>query len=67
MEYQELIKIYNKAKIIVASTLSWEAKYDLIFSEEISRKVRFDWCDPDTSYQEDVEAFMKGFDEYMSN
>lgn len=65
MDYQEKVQLYKRAKRIVSSDLEWEDKYDMIFSEEISKKFDFDWCDPDTSYQEDVEAFMVGFDNYM--
>lgn len=65
MRYQEKVEIYERAKRIVSSDLEWEDKYDLIFSDEISKKIKFDWCDPDTSYQEDVEAFMNEFDRYM--
>lgn len=65
MNYQEKNKIYERAKRIVASDLDWSDKYDMIFSEEVSRKFDFDWCDPDCSYEDDVIAFMNGFDEYM--
>jgi len=65
MNYQEMVEIYQKAKRIVSSKLDWEDKYDMIFSDEISKKFKFDWFDPDTSYKEDVLAFMVGFDEYM--
>lgn len=51
------------------SSLDWEQKYDQIFSDEVSVKVfnliRLDYCDPDTTYQEDVEAFMRAFDQAM--
>lgn len=59
------IKAYEKAKKIINSDLDWEAKYDLIFSDEISRKFNLDYYDPDTSYREDVMAFMDALEEYM--
>lgn len=66
MEYSEKLKIYERAKRIVECTeLDWDDKYDLIFSEEISRKFDFKWSDPDCGYEDDVRAFMNGFDEYM--
>jgi ATP:corrinoid adenosyltransferase len=59
-------RIYDKAKkIYEAKDLEAEEKYDMIFSDEISRKVNFDYYDPDTSYEEDVAAFMRGFEEYI--
>lgn len=68
----ELQRIYFKAEGIVESDMSWEAKYDLIFSPEISRKVfelvrGFDYYDPDTTYEEDVMAFFNSFKEYLWN
>jgi len=58
--------IYDKAKkIYEAEDLDDEEKYDMIFSDEISRKVSFDYYDPDTSYEEDVAAFMRGFEEHI--
>lgn len=67
LSYSELLGIYAEAKEIFQSSLSWEAKYDLIFSERIRHRVRIDWYDPDTSYEEDVTAFMNGFARYMGD
>ena len=63
--YKKAMEIYNSSEF----ELDAEAKYDLIFSEHISKKVYhlFDWCDPDTSYEEDVAAFMTAFTEYIEN
>jgi len=66
MNYEEKKVIYEKAKRIIASDLDWEEKYDIIFSEEISSKFSLKYCDPDTSYEEDVLAFMDALDEYMT-
>lgn len=70
--YQEKYKIYKKAKKIVESNLSWDEKYDLIFSKEISQQFDFDWYDPDRyfmdkfcDYQDDVMAFMDALSEHM--
>jgi len=57
--------IYEIAKIIIVSKLSWKDKYNLIFSEEISQRFDFDWLDLDLDYKDDVLAFMDGFDKYM--
>ena len=66
----EINEIYFKAKTIVESDMSWESKYDLIFSEEISRKFSsiargFDYYDPDTTYEEDVMAWYNSAHEYL--
>jgi len=65
MDYIELKQLHKRAKRIIASDLEWNQKYDLIFSEEMSDKVKFDWYDPDMDYEDDVMAWMNGFDEYM--
>jgi hypothetical protein len=65
MDYKELKELHKKAKRIITSDLDWEIKYNMIFSEEMSDKVSFDWNDPDMDYEDDVKAWMNGFDEYM--
>jgi len=67
----EFIKIiYDKAKKIhEAKDLEASEKYDMIFNDNVSRKVYhlFDWADPDTTYEEDVAAFMIAFKEYIED
>jgi hypothetical protein len=65
MNYKELKDIHKKAKKIVSSNLTWEEKYNIIFSEEISYKTDFDWVDPDMDYEDDVMAYMNAFDDCM--
>lgn len=47
---------------IAASAASAETKYDLIFSEDLSRALglifRLEYADPDGSYEEDVAAYV---------
>lgn len=67
-ELQETFEYINN---IYNSDLSWEAKFDLIFSTHGSQKFcklarGFDWYDPDTSYEEDVSAFYFVAKSYMS-
>lgn len=67
-EYKFLKLSIKAIKIFEDESLSWEEKYDAIFSEDISRKIRdtgayVDWCDPDTSYEEDVTAYIKALRE----
>ena len=50
----------------------WKKLYDFVFSEEISKKIyeRFgelDYYDPDTSYYEDVTAYINAFKEFAEN
>lgn len=50
--------------------MSDEEKYDRIFSEHVSHRVfnelHLDYCDPDTTYEEDVDAFMYAFNAKMT-
>jgi len=68
---EKLENLNRKANEIYESDFfTWEEKYDQIFSEKISRKVfkmiRLDYYDPDTSYQDDVQAFMTAFNERLN-
>lgn len=44
----------------------WEFIYDYVFSDECCHAARnihkFDWCDLDTTYEEDANAFISAFD-----
>jgi hypothetical protein len=62
----KIVEIYKKVKNIYDSDLSWHDKYDVIFSKEIQSQITFDWSDPDAGYEEDVKAFMDGFEKYIS-
>jgi hypothetical protein len=64
-KYTDIKPIYDRAKRVVESDLSWVDKYDMIFSEDISRKTDFEWYDPDCDYEDDVRAFMEGFEKWM--
>ncbi len=44
-----------------------EKLFDMIFSKEVSRNFSFDWCDPDMDYEDDIYAYMQGFDKYMDS
>lgn len=50
---------------------AWKILYDWVFSDEISQKIfkkfpDFVYSDPDTTYYEDVEAFVSAFREYAN-
>lgn len=51
--------------IINDSRLTWRERYELIFSDQISRKVfaliELDYVDPDFSYKKDVMTFVEAF------
>jgi hypothetical protein len=66
MKFKKLDKINSKVDKIMNSDLSWKEKYDKIFSDDISMKVDLDYYDPDTSYEEDILAFVNAFKEYYS-
>ncbi len=62
----DLLNIQSVCQEIMESNLNEETKYDMIFSEKISRQVyvlfnktaiHFEYYDPDSSYTEDCQAF----------
>lgn len=58
---REFIQLAYEVDRICDSMASWETKYDMVFSDEVSIRmhelVTFDYYDPDTTYEEDVRAF----------
>lgn len=57
---------------LASSEMLWKRKFELIFSDNVSVQVRkwldelelsFDWYDPDTSYEEDVKAYVRGLED----
>ena len=51
-----------------SNVLSWEEKYDAVF--HISKKLReigfeIDYCDPDTSYEDDVLALSRAASKHL--
>lgn len=74
-EYEELQNFYEKLtkweEEAVLGELSWEDLYDIVFSKKVCKRIceilpNFNWCDPDTTYQEDVVAFISQFKEYFN-
>lgn len=72
----KLLKILaNDVNTVIKSELEWEEKYDLIFSDTLSSRIyetlkniniRFDYYDPDTSYEEDAVAFSNGLNNFLT-
>lgn len=65
-----LQQIHNYANLVWSNPhLTPDKKYDRIFSEHVSqrvfREIHLDYCDPDTTYEEDVDAFMRAFNAKM--
>lgn len=57
---------YDKVMESERSEEDWEALYNFVFSDRISLRIceilpGFEWFDPDTTYQEDVCAFIDAF------
>jgi hypothetical protein len=60
---RSFVELTDQAILIRDSEASWETKYDLIFSDQISVAIRntgvsFSYYDPDSSYEEDVRVFV---------
>ena len=70
MNIEVLRTLHKTANRIFNSQADWETKYDLIFAPDLSgavfKQIRLEYCDPDTTYQEDVTAFITAFNEKMA-
>lgn len=66
------MSIYYAACAADGDEEAWGSAYDIIFDGEDYRIVmecvpNFDWYDPDTSYQEDVCAFVWALEELIKD
>lgn len=68
-QFDELKKLINEVIRIYESEATWEIKYDLIFSKHLSHRIRdivkIDYYDPDTSYEEDLKAYVDALKQYL--
>ena len=67
----EIIRLNDKIQgILKRKNLTWEQKFNIIFSEGISKRVfeiiNLDYYNPDTSYEEDVKAFVEALDKWVN-
>lgn len=61
---------------VFESDLSWENKYEIMFDVRglrararaafVEANVRFEYFDPDTSYEDDVRAFARAFEDHYT-
>lgn len=68
---KRLISAIEDSEKVLQSEADWKMKYDVLFGRH--RKVirpllalyglDLEWCDPDTSYEEDVRAYMTALSE----
>ena len=61
--HKEFVRLAREAQRICDTDATWETKYDLVFSDDVCRRMHalleFEWHDPDTTYEEDVLAFCR--------
>jgi len=74
MSFSKLKIIYEVAIDIAKSDMKDYIKYQMIFSEKISRQVfdlcmtmgnKFEYCDSDASYIEDINEFIYALKDYI--
>ena len=63
-QIKDFIEVADQAQRIAESKASWETKFEIIFSDVImgwiqKSSIEIDWCDPDTTCEEDVLAFVE--------
>ena len=73
----ELRKIHTMAAVITrCDEFDWREKFDLVFSSRIGGRAcriawvidrKLDWHDPDSSYEDDVQAFVRALEEYIES
>jgi hypothetical protein len=60
------LRLANEVVQIAAGSASAQLKYNLIFSEQYSKRLHgimpLDYYDPDTSYEEDVYAYVRALE-----
>ena len=65
---QEVLRLIEAAQVLVESDLTWEAKYDAVFGLRILDKlppgVNIEWCDPDSTYEDDVLAYYRALQDF---
>lgn len=54
--------------VILNERFDWEERYDRVFNKKTMATLRwfrprFDWYDPDTSYEEDLQSFLRALKE----
>ena len=68
-----LLQLVNTAiNLAERNDISWKFKYEMIFSVRISQQIsillqcfslKLDYYDPDTSYEDDVKAYIRALEE----
>lgn len=68
---REYLDLFEEARVIYESDATWETKYDLIFSDQISKPMnklfRLDYYDPDTTYEEDLTAWFRAAEDKVDD
>ena len=69
-DIQSIIKSISILHAIAHSEVSWQTKFELVFTQADSVKdaikgigIELEWVDPDTSYEDDLMAFIQALDE----
>ena len=61
-------------EVLESDKIDWETKYDLVFATHqkevkpllMSAGLRLEYCDPDTSYEEDARAYVSGLEDCLN-
>jgi hypothetical protein len=60
---RNVVELQRAVASVMACDVDWDAKYDTIFSLYQRSGVSVMWTDPDTSYEDDVRAFVAALNE----
>jgi hypothetical protein len=71
---EQLLEVIQGVESIFNSEADWQYKYNRVFKNLIPIRIlcselgiSLEWCDPDTTYQEDVTAFVSAILEIKKN
>ncbi len=64
MDNNRIAALYDRAKKIAASPLTWENKYKMLHSE-IVKHVQFEYQVDKTDFESEVTSYMDGFENYL--
>lgn len=69
MSIERLLEIEKEMQeILDCPDVGWKVKHKMIFNyryELMAMRISFDYYDPDTTYEEDAKAYVKGYREFL--
>ncbi len=58
-----ILTLHRQVHAVLDAGLEWNVIYDCVFQQFAESGLSLTWADPDTTYEEDVRAFVRALDE----